>query len=200
MYDGADYAQRDRQAAINFCRAAVGMQHVVYLGGLQPEQKLVSPHLHEPRGDRQDSFPALANHRTSRGPIIGSGSASFEMVRYLTERLPVMVAPGWVQNEIQPIAVRDVLAYLIAAMERVAQWDCGNWWQSSDLQQMMEEYAQLRGLRRVIISQCHRCCPPAHRGPFHRIDDADSQQSRGTLGRRHDPTLDRHGRPGENTV
>ena len=151
MYDGADFAQRDRQAAINFCRAAFGMQHVIYLGGLQPEQKLVSQHLHSRAEIGRILSLHLPTTELRAGPIIGSGSASFEMVRYLTERIPVMIAPGWVQNEIQPIAVRDVLAYLIAALERGPSGIVEIGGNRLTYKQMMHEYADLRGLRRLII-------------------------------------------------
>ena len=86
--------------------------------------------------------------------IIGSGSASFEMLRYLTERLPVMVTPRWVKNRIQPIAVRDVLRYLIAAAELPAEVNRGFDIGGPDVLtylEMMQRYARVAGLRRRII-------------------------------------------------
>jgi uncharacterized protein YndB with AHSA1/START domain len=85
------------------------------------------------------------------GPIIGSGSASFEMIRYLTERLPMMVAPRWILNEVQPIAVRDVLAYLVLALDAgpLGVVDIGA--DRLSFLETMRGYARERGLRRAII-------------------------------------------------
>ena len=85
------------------------------------------------------------------GPIIGSGSASFEMVRYLTERLPVMVAPRWILNQVQPIAIRDILNYMIAALEHPPLGVVEVGGDRLTFKQMMEVYAGARGLKRVII-------------------------------------------------
>src|SRR5215208_7132868 len=114
MYGGSDFARRDREAAEHFARAAAGVARVVYLGGLQPRGPTgASAHLASRGEVGQVLRDALPTTEVRAGPIIGSGSASFEMVRYLTERLPVMVAPRWVLNDVQPIAVRDILAYLL---------------------------------------------------------------------------------------
>jgi uncharacterized protein YbjT (DUF2867 family) len=111
------FEQRDRQAAHNFADAAraAGTRRIVYLGGPAPTDPRASAHLRS----RQEVAAILSSAGvptvTLRAPvIIGSGSASFEMLRHLTERLPVMVTPRWVRNRIQPIAVRDVLGYLVA--------------------------------------------------------------------------------------
>ncbi|WP_053732027.1 SDR family oxidoreductase [Nocardia sp. NRRL S-836] len=113
-----DFADADRRAAENTAAAAAraGVQRIVYLGGLHPEHVELSPHLAS-RKEVGEVFlrspvPAVV---LQAAVIIGSGSASFEMLRYLTERLPVMVTPRWVHNRIQPIAVRDVLRYLVDA-------------------------------------------------------------------------------------
>ena len=153
MYAGSGFVQRDRLAVESFCRATAGLRHVIYLGGLLPRAGgRVSEHLYS----RAEIGRVLARHvpttELRAGPIIGSGSASFEMLRYLTERLPVMIAPGWVQNEITPVAVRDVLSYLIAALDR---GPCGVVEIGGDpltYKQMIRAYAQARGLRRVIVS------------------------------------------------
>jgi uncharacterized protein YbjT (DUF2867 family) len=152
MYAGADFAQRDRQATINFCRAASGLRHVIYLGGLQPEQRLLSKHLHSRAEIGRILSLHLPTTELRAGPIIGSGSASFEMVRYLTERLPVMIAPAWVRNEIQPIAIRDVLSYLIAALEHGPSEIVEIGGDRLTYRQMMKGYARSRGLRRLIIA------------------------------------------------
>jgi len=113
---GAAFEQRDRAAAQVFGAAArdAGVGRLVYLGGIvsAPPAEL-SPHLRS-RGEvgeilLRSGVPTAA---LQAAVIIGSGSASFEMLRYLTERLPVMVTPTWVENRLQPIAVRDVLRYL----------------------------------------------------------------------------------------
>lgn len=110
------FAERDRLAARTFAEAAAraGVRRIVYLGGLVPDERL-SPHLRS-RAEVGEIFlrgdvPAVV---LRAAVIIGSGSASFEMLRYLTERLPVMTTPRWVRSRTQPIAVRDVLRYLTA--------------------------------------------------------------------------------------
>ena len=116
---GASFEQRDRDAAGIFAAAArsAGVQRIVYLGGIVsgPVSGL-SPHLRSRRevGDilLGCGVPTAA---LQAAVIIGSGSASFEMLRYLTERLPVMVTPKWVETRIQPIAVHDVLRYLVGS-------------------------------------------------------------------------------------
>jgi uncharacterized protein YbjT (DUF2867 family) len=152
MYSGRDFAARDREAAMNFGRAAAGLPLLIYLGGLLP------------RGGRKPSAHLASRAETGRvlrellpttefraGPIIGSGSASFEMVRYLTERLPVMVAPRWILNAVQPIGVLDVLRYLVEAAEHppLGIVDIGA--DTLTFREMMLQYAAARGLHRVII-------------------------------------------------
>jgi uncharacterized protein YbjT (DUF2867 family) len=155
MSGGRGFAEADRLAATHFAEAcaAAGVNHVIYLGGLLPEGEKVSEHLKS----RAQTGEVLREELPGRvtefraGPIIGSGSASFEMVRYLTERLPAMVAPRWVNNTVQPIAIRDVLSYL----ERVLPLGpCGVVEIGADVltfKQMMQGYAAARGLKRWII-------------------------------------------------
>jgi hypothetical protein len=86
--------------------------------------------------------------------IVGAGSASFEMLRYLTERLPVMIAPKWVDTPCQPIAVRDVLAYLVAELQRTSSGDDTFEIGGADVlsyKAMMMQYAAIRGLRRSLV-------------------------------------------------
>lgn len=152
-----DFAKADREAAVNFGKAAKAqrVQRVVYLGGLGDADAGLSAHLRS----RQDVGELLRVH----GPtitefraalIIGSGSASFEMIRYLTERLPLMIAPKWVATRCQPIAIADVLAYLVQAVDRPQTagriYEIGG----TDVlayRDLMLRYAKLRGLRRRII-------------------------------------------------
>ncbi|MGB3376577.1 MAG: SDR family oxidoreductase [Microbacterium sp.] len=118
MSGGADFVRLDRRIARNVARSArtSGVHRVVYLGGLHPEGVPLSRHLDSRREVgrilQESGVPALV---LQAGVVIGSGSASFEMIRHLTEVLPYMPAPRWVRNRIQPIAVRDVLHYLLAA-------------------------------------------------------------------------------------
>ncbi|XOV75971.1 MAG: NAD(P)H-binding protein [Phycisphaerales bacterium] len=124
MLGGGDFEERDKTAARNFATKAneAGIGHVIYLGGIQPEEeegKQASPHLRS-RAETGRVLSELLPDRVTEfraGPIIGSGSASFEMVRYLTERLPVMLTPRWVKNTVQPVSVRDVLEYLEASLD-----------------------------------------------------------------------------------
>jgi hypothetical protein len=86
------------------------------------------------------------------GPIIGSGSASFEMVRYLTERLPIMFAPKWIHHQVQPIAVRDVMRYLLRALDEKYRGVIDIGGDILTFKQMMDGYAKVRGLTRTIIT------------------------------------------------
>jgi hypothetical protein len=94
---------------------------------------------------------AIATTEFRAGPIVGSGSASFEMLRYLTERLPIMVAPKWVQNEVQPVAIRDVLTYLLAALSMPALGAVDIGADRLTFKRMMEILAEERGFRRRIV-------------------------------------------------
>ncbi|OYX53657.1 MAG: NAD(P)-dependent oxidoreductase, partial [Micrococcales bacterium 32-70-13] len=117
MSSTGDFERTERHVASTVAAAAAAAQvgRIVYLGGLHPEGKL-SPHLRSRKevGDilMASGVPTAA---LQAGVVIGSGSASFEMIRHLTEVLPYMPAPKWVRNFIQPIAVRDVLHYLVGA-------------------------------------------------------------------------------------
>ncbi len=119
MRAGEDFADRDRRAAANFRDAAdaAGVERVVYLGGLGEEGKDLSHHL-ESRREVEAVLDAGGYDLTTlrAAVVIGDGSASFDMIRQLAGRLPVMVAPRWVHNECQPIAIDDVLAYLVGVL------------------------------------------------------------------------------------
>jgi uncharacterized protein YbjT (DUF2867 family) len=117
---GPEYRQHDLRLAETFGRAALkaGTPRIIYLGGLGETGQGLSEHL----SSRREVEAALGRAGVPvtvlrAAMIIGSGSASFEILRYLVERLPVMITPRWVHTESQPIAVRDVLHYLIAALE-----------------------------------------------------------------------------------
>ncbi|MFB7249250.1 SDR family oxidoreductase [Microbacterium sp. NPDC056234] len=118
MGAGKGFEDADQRAATTIAEAAkdAGARRIVYLGGLHPDDVKLSPHLRsrvEVGEILLDSgVPTLV---LQAGVVIGSGSASFEMIRHLTEVLPYMPAPKWVRNRIQPIAIRDVLHYLLGA-------------------------------------------------------------------------------------
>lgn len=120
MRAGRDFAERDRLAARHFVRAAsdAGVERVVYLGGLGETGEGLSEHLRS----RQEVEAILATGTyaltTLRAAVIvGAGSASFRMVTQLADRLPVMITPRWVRTPCQPIAIDDVLAYLVGVLE-----------------------------------------------------------------------------------
>ncbi|MFW6175333.1 MAG: NAD(P)H-binding protein, partial [Acidobacteriota bacterium] len=123
MAAGGGYAERDRDLARRFGRAAAGagVGRLIYLGGLGETGEALSEHL----SSRREVEEALGEGGVPvtvlrAAMIIGSGSASFEILRYLVERLPVMVTPRWVSTPCQPIAVGDVLHYLVACLEEPA--------------------------------------------------------------------------------
>jgi uncharacterized protein YbjT (DUF2867 family) len=157
MRSHADFGRRDLIAARHFAEAAAtqGVGRIIYLGGLGQSDTGLSEHLRS----RQETGAALreagvpvTEFRASI--IVGSGSVSFEMIRTLTERLPVMICPRWVYTRTQPIAVDDALRYLVAALDtpesRGEIVEIGG----RDVltyNEMMLTYARLRGLRRYII-------------------------------------------------
>jgi uncharacterized protein YbjT (DUF2867 family) len=153
----ASFERRDRTAAGIFAAAAkaAGVRRIVYLGGIISGQGGLSPHLRS-RAEVGDILLAsgVPTAVLQAAVIIGSGSASFEMLRYLTERLPAMVTPRWVDTRIQPIAVRDVLRYLAGSATLPAgvsrRFDIGG----PDVlsyAQMMRRYAAVAGLTPRII-------------------------------------------------
>jgi uncharacterized protein YbjT (DUF2867 family) len=154
---GEDFAARDREAARIFGTAAreAGVKRIVYLGGLGENLGGLSEHLQS----RQETGEIL---RESGVPVVefrasivlGSGSLSFEMIRALVERLPVMICPRWVAVEAQPIAVEDVIAYLAAALDLPAGTECVYEIGGPDrvtYGDLMREYACQRGLKRLLI-------------------------------------------------
>src|SRR6266566_1793655 len=156
MGGSGDFAERDRRAAANFAAAAVsaGVAQIVYLGGLGQGDDL-SPHLasrHEVGCLLRATGVPTVELRASI--VIGSGSASFETVRALVEHLPIIVAPRWVETLAQPIAIEDVIDYLLAAadFERPvdAVYEIGGADQVT-YADVMREYARQRGLRRRVV-------------------------------------------------
>jgi hypothetical protein len=132
-----------------------GVERIIYLGGLGDPGDDLSVHLRS----RQETGAALAEAGVQvtefrAAVIVGSGSLSFEMVRYLTERLPAMICPSWVYTRIQPIAIRDVLRYLVGTLSvpesagQVIEIGGADVLTYGD---MMKGYARVRGLRRFLI-------------------------------------------------
>ncbi|MEE2781601.1 MAG: SDR family oxidoreductase [Planctomycetota bacterium] len=153
-----DFEEQDRIAAKNFSAAArhAGVRRIIYLGGLGVESPELSPHLRSRQevGDLlRESGCEVIEFRASI--VIGSGSLSFELVRSLVEKLPVMICPRWVSTEAQPIAIEDLLLYLEAALERPAEgshiFEVGGP-DRATYGEIMKEYAKQRGLKRLLIS------------------------------------------------
>ena len=116
---GEDYAERDRAMAARFAEAAAaaGVSRIIYLGGLGDSGERLSAHLESRREVERVLAAGPVPVTTFRAAlIIGSGSASFEILRYLAERLPVLVTPRWVRTECQPISVQNVLHYLVECL------------------------------------------------------------------------------------
>jgi uncharacterized protein YbjT (DUF2867 family) len=151
------FRARDIEAARNFSQAAAaaGVQQIIYLGGLGAAESQLSEHLRS----RQETGEALRSSglpvtEFRAGMVVGSGSLSFEMLRNLTERLPIMLCPRWVFTRTQPIAIRDVLSYLIAALDTPASWGRIIEIGGADVltyADMMLGYARARGLRRLLL-------------------------------------------------
>lgn len=154
---GANFHERDMTAARHFGAAAraAGIERIIFLGGLAEALPGLSEHLRS----RQQTGDALREAGVPvtefrAGVIVGSGSLSFEMIRYLTERLPVMICPRWVYTRTQPIGVREALEYLSAAL--VVPESVGRIIEIGGAEivtygEMMTQYAEVRGLKRWMI-------------------------------------------------
>lgn len=151
MNGAGGFREIDREAAHNFAAAGSSLRRVIYLGGLQPAGDHASTHLASRAEVGEILRATLPVLELRAGPIIGAGSASFEMVRYLTERLPAMIAPRWIGNRVQPIGIDDVLAYLMAAIESEATGVVEVGTDPLSFREMMQRYAEIRGLRRLIV-------------------------------------------------
>jgi uncharacterized protein YbjT (DUF2867 family) len=156
MASAGDFEREDRQAALNFAAAArrAGVRRIVYLGGLGREPGL-SRHLRSRqevgRILRESGVPTVELRASI---IIGSGSLSFEMIRALVQKLPVMITPRWVSQPAQPLAIEDLIAYLVSAAHvelsesvvvEIGGADCVSY------MDIMKEFGRQRGLRRFMI-------------------------------------------------
>ena len=156
--DTMAFAERDRIAATNFIEAAdsAGLERIVYLGGLGETGSRLSEHLSsrlEVARILQSGNPKTTALRAAI--IIGAGGASFEMLRYMVERLPVMMCPRWIESKSQPIAVENAIDYLVGCLFKPATagltLDIGG----PDIltyRELMLLYARVRGLRRFIFT------------------------------------------------
>ena len=155
--DSRDFAAMDREAARNMARAAreEGLERIIYLGGLGEDREDLSRHLksrHEAAKILEYGGVPLTHLRAAM--ILGSGSASFEILRYLADRLPVMIAPRWVRTRVQPISIADVLGYLAGCLE-----DARTTGQTYDIggpdvltyQDLFHIYAEEAGLGRRLL-------------------------------------------------
>ncbi|WP_166825281.1 NAD(P)H-binding protein [Thalassoroseus pseudoceratinae] len=159
MGASGDFEKKDRQAAQNFASAAeaAGVRRIIYMGGLgESSDPNLSPHLRS----RQEVGEILRNSGVETiefraSVVIGNGSLSFDLVKSLTERLPIMVCPKWLATRTQPIAVNDMLDYLMAAITYPSDgsrvFEVGG----RDVVtygQLIREYAKQKGLTRVMVS------------------------------------------------
>lgn len=153
-----DFEEQDRQGARNFAGAArqAGVQRIIYLGGLGDDSDpKLSPHLrsrHEVGEVLRESGVETIEFRA--GMVVGAGSLSYQLMKSLTDRLPVMICPRWLSTPTQPIAVNDVLDYLLAAKDlppgesRIFEIGSPDAKTYADL---IREYARQKGLRRLLI-------------------------------------------------
>ena len=157
IFKNKEYAEKDKKAAENFVMSADagGLARIIYLGALGERGDELSEHLKS----RAEIATILSSGRAAAtilraAIIIGAGGASFEMLRYLVERLPVMVCPKWIDTRIQPIALTDVLQYLVGCLfnQETAgmSYDIGGP-EILTYREMMQQYAGARGLPRRLI-------------------------------------------------
>jgi uncharacterized protein YbjT (DUF2867 family) len=156
MGTSRDFVNEEAQSAHNVAAAAkrAGVRRIVYLSGLHPRGEL-SRHLRSRNAVGEILMASgVETVVLQAGIVVGAGSASFEMIRHLTDRLPVMTTPKWVHNQIQPISIDDVLHYLAeaasVAVPESRTWDVGG----PDVLEYgdaMQVYADVAGLRRRVI-------------------------------------------------
>ncbi len=157
MGSGGDFARKEELCAENFADAAktLGWKRIIYLGGLAAEEGPLSEHLSSRRRVEEILLGAGAPLTALRASIIvGSGSASFEIIRDLAEKLPVLITPRWVHTHCQPIAIRNVLDYLTGILDHPeaahGSYDIGGPEVMSYLD-LIKGYCEVRGLKRVFF-------------------------------------------------
>lgn len=157
MGSGRQFESLDRRCARIFGKAAreAGVRRIIYLGALHPDKEHLSPHLESRRESGEELLASGVPTTILQAAIaVGHESASYEMIRYLVKRLPLMVAPRWIQNDIQPIGIDDLLYYLVGALDMPDDvnraFDIGG----PDIltyKQMMQRFAELSGRRRPPV-------------------------------------------------
>ncbi len=157
MSSGHGYTERELEGARNFARAAesAGVQHIIYLGGLADEEQHIAPHMRSRIETgatlRQGKVPVT---EFRAGVVAGSGSISFEMIRFMTELFPIIPAPFWVKNKSQPISTQNVIDYLLAALDnhngQGQVFEIGGP-HVTTYQELMLSYARTRGLKRRFL-------------------------------------------------
>jgi uncharacterized protein YbjT (DUF2867 family) len=161
MSSGRGYTERELEGAHNFASAAAeaGVQHIIYLGGLADPEQHIAPHMRSRIETgatlRQGSIPVT---EFRAGVITGSGSISFEMIRFMTELCPILPGPIWLKNKSQPIAVQNIVDYLFAALENHNGhgqiFEIGGP-EVTTYGDLMLRYARLRGHKRWLILLPH---------------------------------------------
>jgi uncharacterized protein YbjT (DUF2867 family) len=157
MSSGRGYTERELEGARNFATAAeqAGVEHIIYLGGLADPEQHIAPHMRS----RIETGKVLRQGKTPvtefrAGVIAGSGSISFEMIRFLTELFPIIPGPAWLNNKSQPIAIQNVIDYLFAALTNLnghgRVFEIGGP-EITHYNDLMLQYAQVRGLKRRVI-------------------------------------------------
>jgi uncharacterized protein YbjT (DUF2867 family) len=157
MFAGKDFKELDKEAASNTAMLSeeVGIKRIIYLGGLGKEEDDLSKHLQS----RKEVDRILRTGKTpvttfQAAMIIGPGSASFEIMRFLVDRLPVMITPKWVRTKTQPISIEDTVLYLVRCLEKPETigetFDIGGP-EITTYHDLMRAYAKEAGLRRRIV-------------------------------------------------
>ncbi len=157
MASGRGYTERELEGARNFAHAAedAGVQHIIYLGGLADPEQHIAPHMRS----RIETGATLRKGKVPvtefrAGVIVGSGSISFEMIRFMTELFPIIPAPFWVKNKSQPISTQNVIDYLLAALDnhqgQGQVFEIGGP-QVISYQELMLHYANMRGHKRSFF-------------------------------------------------
>jgi uncharacterized protein YbjT (DUF2867 family) len=157
MTSGRGYTERELQGAHNFASAAAeaGVEHIIYLGGLADPEQHIAPHMRSRIETgvvlRQGSVPVT---EFRAGVIAGSGSISFEMIRFMTELFPIVPGPTWLNNRTQPIAIQNIIDYLFAALTnpngRGQVFEIGGP-EIVLYKDLMLRYARIRGLKRKML-------------------------------------------------
>ncbi len=155
MSSSSDFEKSELDCAVNFRNAVPEMTHAIYLSGIVNEDSL-SKHLASRKAVEDELAKGKYNFTTLRaGIIIGSGSASFEILRDLVEKLPVMIAPKWLNTRCQPIGIKDVMNFLEQTLFNPETYDRSFDIGGSDIlnyKQMLLGYARIRGLKRWIFT------------------------------------------------